>query len=61
MKDFAASYEQRSWQYATQEYERAKRALAICESYHPFSNRRVLDYWQERIDSLEKEYPQLKD
>lgn len=52
MKDFAKSYEQKSWEFAVAEYERMRNWL---HSKSDLLRRRA----EETMRNLEKKYPQL--
>lgn len=53
MKDSKNSWEQRSWEYAVAEHTRLKEWLA------KYNTPMLISYAKERMEKLEKEYPQL--
>lgn len=54
MKDFAKTWEQKSWEYAVNTHFRMKNLLAG-ETHLYFKK-----YAEEKIEQLEEKYPQLK-
>lgn len=53
-RDFARSWEQRSWAYASDAYVRMKKMAALTK------NAKVLAYATNRMLELEEKYPSLK-
>ena len=53
MDDFADSYEQRKWKYATESYQRWIKAMNLARSP------KAKEMCQNMINNLLREYPQL--
>lgn len=65
MKDFAKSYDQKSWEYAAKEHARSLKVLKGIAALDPEISSRVfiqrqISYHTAQVAELEAKYPQLK-
>lgn len=61
MKDFAATWDQKSWEYAVKTHRQSLQRLAALESQdaNRVLIRDLIDYYKNQVKSLEAKYPQL--